>query len=264
MSNLLILCGNVYANDFTTSVKVYYNELNKCKTISREHENDLIKRAKKNDLSARNKVLASNLKFVFDVANKYKGYGTPLEELISEGNMGLIKAIDKFDETKGVKFITYAVFWIRQSIQALLKKNQLRGSLFTYESDDEYGTLKKHAENSENDYCGCNTDDCEHFSDMCFDENEDYSDEFDSKELELKKSRDKVVNFLLKTISGRDLEIINLYYGLGDDKPKNLEEIGNMYNISKERVRQICKKNLMKFRSEILKNDDLYLSFMQK
>ena len=101
--------ANAYANDFTTTVKTYYNDLKKCKPISRQRESELILRAKNGDLKAQNTILEANLRFVFNVAAKYKGNGVPLSDIISEGNLGLIKAIEKFDPSKNVKFISYDV-----------------------------------------------------------------------------------------------------------------------------------------------------------
>ena len=100
---------NVYVNDFNTTVQTYYTNLKKYKPISREKEKELFKLIKNNNIEAKNELLESHLKFVFNVAKKYKGKGVPLEDLISEGNMGLTKAIEKFDDEKGVKFISYAV-----------------------------------------------------------------------------------------------------------------------------------------------------------
>ena len=112
---------NSYVNDFNEAVNNYYESLKKCKPVSREEERKLVKLAKQGDISAKNRILESNLRFVFNVAKNYKGCGVSLNELISEGNMGLIKAIEKFDLTKEVKFISYAVWWIRQGIQAYIK-----------------------------------------------------------------------------------------------------------------------------------------------
>ena len=114
---------NVYVNDFNTTVQTYYSNLKKFKPISREKEKELFKLIKNNDnVQAKQQIIESHLKFVFNVAKKYKGKGIPMEDLISEGNIGLTKAIEKFDDEKGVKFISYAVWWIRQSIQECLTK----------------------------------------------------------------------------------------------------------------------------------------------
>jgi RNA polymerase primary sigma factor len=113
---------NVYANDFNTTVQTYYTSLRKYKSISREKEIELFKLIKNDDEQAKKEIIESHLKFVFDVAKSYKGKGVPLEDLISEGNIGLAKAINRFDENKGVKFISYAVWWIKQSILDCLRK----------------------------------------------------------------------------------------------------------------------------------------------
>ena len=117
---------NVYANDFNTTVQTYYTSLRKYKSISREKEIELFKLIKNDDEQAKKEIIESHLKFVFDVAKSYKGKGVPLEDLISEGNIGLAKAINRFDENKGVKFISYAVWWIKQSIlECLRKRNKI-------------------------------------------------------------------------------------------------------------------------------------------
>ena len=107
---------NNYVNDFNEAVVNYYESLKKCKPVSREEERRLVKLAKQGDILAKNKILESNLRFVFNVAKNYRGCGISINELISEGNMGLIKAVEKFDVTKGYKFSTYATWWIRQAI----------------------------------------------------------------------------------------------------------------------------------------------------
>ena len=116
---------NQHVNDFNRTVQVYYQDLNSFKPISRAYERRLIRKYRRGNQEARNKLIEANLKFVFDVAKKYSGRGIPMQELISEGNMGLIRAIDKFDLSKNVKFITYAVWWIRQAILEALRRKKL-------------------------------------------------------------------------------------------------------------------------------------------
>ena len=116
--------SNCYVNDFSTSVRTYYNDLKRCKPLTRSRERELMELAKKGDESARNDILSANLRFVFLVAKKYRGKGVPTEDLISEGNMGLIKAIEKFDPLKNVKFISYAMWWIHAYMREYIKKRQ--------------------------------------------------------------------------------------------------------------------------------------------
>jgi RNA polymerase primary sigma factor len=116
---------NQYVNDFTSTVRTYYDELKKYKPLSRARERRLLKLCKRGDEKAKNELLEANLKFVFDIAKRYTGRGISIGELISEGNMGLIKAVDKFDESQDVKFISYAVWWIRHSMLDAIRKSKL-------------------------------------------------------------------------------------------------------------------------------------------
>lgn len=239
---------NVSVNDYTTSVKTYYKELKNCKPISFEEEQKLIKKAKKNNLKAKNTILTSNLKFVFDVAKKYKGCGVDLNDLISEGNMGLTKAIDKFDESRNVKFITYAVWWIRQSIQEYIKKRQISES---YEVRDELNELIQDGGLSEDD------EDDEHLiriDVLASNENEDSKKEIDI-------NQQNIVGNLLVKLNERERQIVECYFGLNNNDEMTLEEIGEILKISKERVRQIKLSALRKLRSEILMVEDVNFIF---
>lgn len=234
-----------YVNDFNTIVKTYYKELKAYKPISREEEKSLIKKAKKNNIKAKNELLSANLRFVFDVASKYKGYGVPLCDLISEGNLGLTKAIDKFDETKDIKFITYAVWWVRQSIQDFIKRRQTTESI---EVDDADINGKFYHEK-------CLNDDDE-------DEKVMYSEaicsnEEDEIEIEVKRNQVKLVNKLLSNLNEKEKEIIDMYYGLTYKDEMTLDDIGKRMGISKERVRQIKHKILRKMRTEVLSYESI-------
>src|SRR5574344_2550105 len=118
---------NKTSNEFDRSAGAYFKEISKCKPLSREEEFSLWERYKKNnDIEARNKLITSNLKFVASVAKKYQGRGLSYSDLIAEGNLGLIKAMDKFDGNKNIKVISYSVWWIRQTIlEALDKRNSM-------------------------------------------------------------------------------------------------------------------------------------------
>lgn len=237
---------NVYVNDFNTTVQTYYTNLKKYKPISREKEKELFKLIKNNNIEAKNELLESHLKFVFNVAKKYKGKGVPLEDLISEGNMGLTKAIEKFDDEKGVKFISYAVWWIRQSIQDCLKK---RSTIMINEISEE--------ENVKTVVYDVN--------DVIEEETEyvyETTSEYDDVMKELNDSKKIAILGLLKKLPPRGEKIIIRYYGLDGKDEMNLEEIGNELGITKERVRQIKEQCLKILRSEILMMDnyeDLFL-----
>ena len=130
-----------FQNDYTDNVKIYYKDLKKCEPIPFSYERELILKSKEGDVEARNKIIESNLRFVFNIARKYTGKGIPISDLISEGNLGLVKAIEKFDTTKDVKFITYAVYWIREYMSASIRKNYSRADLTLIE--DLRDTAKK-------------------------------------------------------------------------------------------------------------------------
>lgn len=238
---------NSYVNDFGTCVRTYYTELKKCKPLTREKERELILKAKMGDEKARDRVLSSNLKFVFSVASKYKGKGADLPDLISEGNLGLMKAMEKFDTEKDVKFISYAVWWVRNSIQEFIKKRQLISQI--EEDDDELFRPIERREIIDEYEDEDDVTICEVLTE----------DEFDDDAMD--KAQKKMVSQILSVLDKRERTIIESYYGIGGKKEMNLEEIGHVLGITKERVRQIKENGLRKLRSEALMMDVSELLF---
>ena len=211
--------SKLYANDFSPTVTTYYKELGKYRPIQKDEETKLIIRAKNGDINAQNKILEANLRFVFNIAKRYKGMGVPLLDLISEGNLGLMKAIKKFDPNRDNKFITYAVWWVRESIKQFIKENTT-----TY------------------------TVDC-----SIYEDDEDAPTNFISDESKSEEDHKKeVISQLLSKLTEREKEIIEKYYGLNGKEEKNLEEIGKELGLTKERIRKIKWSALQKMRSEIL------------
>lgn len=228
---------NQYVNDFTKTVRVYYDDLKKYKPLTKAKERRLLKKCKKGNLKAKNEILESNLRFVFDIARHYTGRGVPISELISDGNMGLLKAIDKFDESKDVKFISYAVWWIRQAmLESIKKKNAINFVEIEPNTDNDVSMDKKLIEDDEDD--------------TSF--NNDFSNENDEKESEIKIGQKNIVIKLLNVLDERERDVIESYYGINDKKELTLTDIGKKYNLSSERVRQIKKKGLMKLRTKML------------
>lgn len=233
---------NQYANDFTETVKVYYDDLKKYKPLTKAKERRLLKKCKKGNLKAKNEILEANLRFVFDIAKHYTGRGVPISELISDGNMGLLRAIEKFDESKDVKFISYAVWWIRQAmLESIKKRNAINFVEIEPNTDNDASMDKKLIEDDEDD--------------VSF--NNDFSNENDEKSREVTENQKNIITSLIGTLSDRERDIIENYYGLNSNKELTLSEIGKKYNLSSERVRQIKLVSLRKLRSKILLYDDL-------
>lgn len=245
--------SNSYINDFTKTTVLYYDDLKRMKPLTREDETSLIKEAKKNNTEARNKLIESNLKFVFSIASKYKGYGVPLADLISEGNLGLHKAIDKYDTSYDIRFINYAVFWVRDSIQNFLDKNHKK---------------EQHESSIDAMLSGCGNRNSIEGSIMG-DVMEDKEDErIDTKEMiasneaeyharSCEERRKELIEQILSKLDGNSRIIIEKCFGLDDGKAKTLEEISQIVHLSKERVRQIRNMSLKVLKSELMLMDNI-------
>ena len=233
---------NQYANDFTETVRVYYDDLKKYKPLTKAKEKRLLKKCKKGNLKAKNEILEANLRFVFDIAKHYTGRGVPISELISDGNIGLLRAIEKFDESKDVKFISYAVWWIRQAmLESIKRRNAINFVEIEPNTDNDSSMDKKLIEDDEDD--------------VSF--NNDFSNENDEKSMEVSENQRNIITSLIGTLSDRERDIVENYYGINDKKELTLTDIGKKYNLSSERVRQIKLNAIRKLRSKILLYDDL-------
>lgn len=236
---------NVGRNDFTDSVKSYYQELKRYSPIPQKIERELLIKAKNGDIKARNQIITANLRFVFDIAKKYRGNGVDIADLISEGNTGIIRAIEKFDLSQNVKFYTYASWWIRQRMIAAIDERMFENKNET-NFDDEFPAENQNIENISKQDDDC--DDCFYYEEKDVGDFDDYS--FESKE-ECDQKR-FVVNKLLSGLDERERIIVMKYFGIDDNGDgKSLEEISSDLNISTEGVRQIKIKAINKMRAEV-------------
>jgi RNA polymerase primary sigma factor len=270
------------------TLAIYLQEVGKHNVLSREDEHEFALKARDGDEEAFNTLVRSNLRYVVSVANRYKGFGLSLEDLINEGNIGLIHAIQRFDPDRGVKLITYAVWWIRQSImhamadhtgtvrlpikqaglmhKISLTQRTLRQELGRESSTEELAErLEIKIEDIENVMRVRRT----HLSlDQPISEGDDTSyldmlEEKDATSAEdnlFQHSLEDEIEDLLKDLEPREKEIIRLRFGFDRD-PMTLEEIGHKIGLSRERIRQIEKKVICRFRARA-KNKTLmdYLS----
>ena len=272
-------------NRETASLDKYLQEIGKVDLISADEEVELAQRIKAGDKIALERLTKANLRFVVSVAKQYQNQGLTLPDLINEGNMGLIKAAQRFDETRGFKFISYAVWWIRQSIlQALAEQSRIVrlplnkiGSINkinkmyayleqTHERIPSAEEIAKELDMSVNDVKESMKNSGRHISmDAPLVEGED-SNLYDvlrsgespnpDKEL-MHESLKTEIERALKNLTPREADVIRLYFGLGENYPMTLEEIGETFELTRERVRQIKEKAIRRLkhtsRSKILK-----------
>ncbi len=271
-------------NRESASLDKYLQEISKYDLISVDEEVDLARRIKKGDKEAMEKLIKSNLRFVVSVAKQYQNQGLSLPDLINEGNLGLIKAAEKFDETRGFKFISYAVWWIRQSIMQAINEqsrivrlplNQV-SSLTKYKKAIQEFEQEHHRKPTESELADILETTEEKIKktasasgkaismDAPFVEDEENSlidilpnkDAPKTDETLIHESLRVEIERALSTLTERERDIVKLSFGIGCE-PISLEEIGERYELTRERVRQIREKALKKLRntnrSKILK-----------
>ncbi|MBK9017823.1 MAG: RNA polymerase sigma factor RpoD/SigA [Saprospiraceae bacterium] len=265
-------------NRESQSLEKYLQEIGKVDLLTPEEEVDLAKRIKQGDQTALEKLTKANLRFVVSVAKQYQNQGLSLSDLINEGNLGLIKAAQRFDETRGFKFISYAVWWIRQSIlQALAEQSrivrlplnkvgslnkinkafsELEQSFEREPSAEELATLLEIPTEEVETTLGVAA---RHVSmDAPFVDGEDNSllDVLENihspktdQDLEYTESLRLEIERSLSTLTDRQMDVIKLYFGIGVEHPMSLEDIGDKFGLTRERVRQIKDKAINKLRS---------------
>lgn len=258
------------------SIEKYLEEIGGYSPLQPDEEVELARLIRKGQYKALDKLVKANLRFVISVAKEYQGQGLPLQDLISEGNLGLIKAAQRFDETRGFKFISYAVWWIRQSIlQALAEQSRVvrlplnrvgainkigraleqlekaygrepsmeeiadKMEMTAYEVADVLKTSARHLSLDE----PFKEEEGNSLLDVL--ESDRYAPPDDSL---MQESLQVEIDKVLSTLKPREAEIIRLYFGLDGDRPLTLEEIGEHFKLTRERVRQIKEKALRRLR----------------
>ena len=268
-------------NRESESLEKYLAEISKEEMVSLEEEVELAQRIKKGDKKALERLTRGNLRFVVSVAKQYQNQGLSLADLINEGNLGLLKAAERFDETRGFKFISYAVWWIRQSIlQAIseqsrivrLPQNQVGSMskinrvLSKFEQENErrpsIEELSEHTDLPEEKIDEALSANTRHISvDAPFADNEDNSlldvlvnEDAPSVDSTLEEESLKTeIRQALKILNDRERKVIEAFFGINNGHEMTLEEIGVKYGLTRERVRQIKEKAIKRLR-ECTKN----------
>ncbi|MFN3872936.1 MAG: RNA polymerase sigma factor RpoD/SigA [Ignavibacterium sp.] len=263
-------------NREAASLDKYLNEIAKEPLLTADDEIQLAIKIRNGDSSALERLVKSNLRFVVSVAKQYQNQGLSLGDLINEGNVGLMKAARRFDETRGFKFISYAVWWIRQSIlQALAEQSRIvRLPLNRVGTLNRIGKAYSHLEQeferepSPEELANALEMDIDELSDVMkmtgkpmsmdapFSQNDENSlhdvlinDDLPSPDEELMtESLKEEIKRALTILNEREKEVIKLYFGIDTDQPLTLEEIGEKFNLTRERVRQIKEKAIRKLR----------------
>jgi RNA polymerase primary sigma factor len=265
--------ANIRANQ---SLEKYLQEIGEVDLLTPDEEIKLARRIRRGDQQALELLTKANLRFVVSVAKQYQNQGLSLGDLINEGNLGLIKAAKRFDETRGYKFISYAVWWIRQSIlQALAEQSRVVrlplnrvgalnkiGKMYSnleqeFEREPTPDEIAEHLEISPLEVTDTLRMSGRHLSmDAPFSQGEDnrlldivHNENQPPPDFKLMhESLRQEIDRALATLSPREAEVVRLYFGLGREHPLTLEEIGELFKLTRERVRQIKEKALRRLR----------------
>ncbi len=258
------------------SLDLYLRDISSSEPLNAETEIALADRIRKGDQRARDRLVASNLRFVVSVAREYQNHGVPLADLISAGNMGLMTAAERFDGTRGFKFISYAVWWIRQAIHQSLAQDSRVVRLPINRIDLLHNIAKvsreiRQTEEADPDpetiaeKLGVSVDMVQDTLlrardvwslDASFKDDDDHSllhilPDSSQKAPDLEVVDESVkdqVRMVLETLDAREAEVLRLYFGLGEEEAMTLEEIGTRFSLTRERVRQIKEKALRRLR----------------
>ncbi|MEW6751574.1 MAG: RNA polymerase sigma factor RpoD/SigA [Candidatus Latescibacterota bacterium] len=258
------------------TLDMYLDSIGGAELLSAEEETRLMLQAQQGDAQARNQLIEANLRFVVSVATEYQNRGVPLGELISSGNMGLLKAVERFDLSKGCKFITYAVWWVRQAItETLIEHSPVRLPVNQYNLMNKivrtYSDLQQGEELALTEetarLVGCSEEKIVQALHLwqsqgssldepltpgeegsMLDQLADWGQPSPEEEMDRDAMRQSVAG-LFGLLSEREVEVVRLYFGFETGEPMTLQEIGDRFNLTRERIRQIKEKALRKMRT---------------
>ena len=264
--------SKTYVNfDGDDSISKYFKDVRKSEVLTSEEEVNLAIKIKEGDETAIDKLVEANLKFVISIAKDYQGQGLSLSDLISEGNFGLIKAANRYDHTRGFRFISYAVHWIRQSIiqslndnsriirlptNVIAKISQMKKQIEGFKFDNEREPTNEELKENENFVDIFALPKCSSYNEIINDEGNELYEILEDKSLDKKDSFydvdervRKELDSVLSLLNERERDIIESYYGINKNyESMTLEAIGEKFGITKERVRQIKEKAIRKVR----------------
>lgn len=269
------------------AISLYIKEIDRTPLLSREEELEISKRLAEGDSKAKERLILSNLRFVVSVAKKYQGYGIPLSDLISEGNIGLITAVERFDYTKGFHFISYAIWWVKQAIMKAISEksrmvrlpmNRNNELMHIWKYIDEFSKTNGRKPNDEEIARNFSMERTEvkkildfslgHSSleEMFMDEDGGSEDNISSSmfsdtasnpdDLVVISTLQENIDKILRKLPERERKIIECRFGLNGEEPQSLSEIGEKMHLTKERIRQIEKWAMNEIRTD---NDSRHL-----
>ena len=259
-------------------LSMYLKDINKVSLLSRDEETDLALKAKAGDKAAKDKIVSANLRFVVNVAKKYQNHGLDLPDLISEGNIGLLTAIERFDVSKGYHFISYAVWWIRQAIlKAICEKSRairlplnranelvqiehvrklMTGDKTEEQEFAEVARMLKMDKQHVREMVNISRDMISLDAQVASSDNDRTSvsdfiedDRYDNPDEEaISNAMKHDIGDVLNTLKPNEAKVLSLRYGLNGTRPMSLKEVGDTCNLTKERIRQIEKHAIVRMR----------------